>query len=220
MTYENLLQIVTLTYNQRKHAKLWGFCPIDVHFDSHVASIVAKRTLGKYKRNQTKMKNIFKLRPKYIFDINDLVLLKKKKHTFHRASAVFHPHFGDDVRKITGVDRTKLPYTYSVSGFPTERRFYFWELHRITSLYGSIKIADPSRQSKIYVKSHKLTNPPTLRSGKKLKNRETILYIVERDGQTDTVTAQDLLHFKKTLGNNILVYDKSFEQPVNKHLKL
>lgn len=220
LTYENLLHIVNLTYNQRVHTSLHGFSPIEAHFDSHVASIVAKRTLASFKRNQVKLKNIFKLNPKNVFHVNDLVLLKKKKHTFHRASAVFHPHFEDDIRKIKAVDKTMLPYTYSISGFPQERKFYFWELHRITPLYGKIKIADPSRKSKIYVQSCKIVNPPALRSGKQLKNRETILYTIQRDNQTDTATAQDLLHFKKTLGNNILVYDSFFDQPQNRHLKL
>ena len=73
LTYENLLHIVTLTYNSRFHSSL-GFSPIAAHFDSHTASVIVKNTLAHFKRDQHRLKNIFSLNPKNVFQINDLGL--------------------------------------------------------------------------------------------------------------------------------------------------
>ena len=218
-TFENLLHLASLAYNQREHSSLHGFSPIEAHWDSHISSIVVRKTLAKFKRKQKKLVNIFSQKPQNIFKVHDAVLLKKRKRQFHRTGAVFHPHFETELRHVTAVDKKCLPFTYSISGFPLKRKFYFWELHRVSNLYGKVKASAPSSESKIYVSGAVLDNNPILRSGNSLVNRGSYSYIIERRGRREKVTAQDLYYIKRTLGD-VLIYGSFFNKPQNHHLKV
>ena len=221
LSFQSAIQLAQYIYNnQRPHSSLFNHTPADVHHCSHTASKVVRQRLAQFKHRQKKLLNIFSTRPQHVFKINDNVLVKNKRHAFHRASSVFHPHFQDTVRTITNVDRQYLPFTYSLSGYPPEKKFYFWELKKVNPLYGSIKPTITEEKSKILVHKCVTENASFLRSGKKIPQRKTLLYVIEREGKQEKITPQGLAFFKKILGARNLIYSNYFDIPDNAHLKI
>ena len=228
LNYENAIKLAQYLYNcRRPHSSLFKNTPVDVHHCSHIASQVIRQRLAQFKHRQKKLRNIFSAKPQHVFKLNEHVLLRNKRHAFHRASSVFHPHFQDTVRTITDVDRRYLPFTYSLSGYPPEKKFYFWELKRVSPLYGNIQPAvippttgSTEPNSKILVKECVTENTSFLRSGKKIPQRKSLLYVIERDGKSEKITSQALAFFKKVLGAHNLIYSNYFDIPSNTHLKI
>lgn len=216
---KDILQLTALIYNNRKHTSLFQNTPFSVHFNSHISAKVAKLSLAQFNTRQAKIHHIFSLKPGSTFQIGEKVLLKKKRHTFHKSNPLFHPHFESEISTITNVDKKFLPWTYIISSHP-EKKFYFFELRRITPSYENLNKPQPSgdQKSKIFVKDFLIENPPTLRSGKSLPKRKTIFYIIERGGKTEKVDADSLHFFKKVLGKNVLYYGSIFDQSQNRHL--
>ena len=191
-----------------------------MHFNPHISAKVTKLSLKQFRNRQAKIKNIFSLKPNRTFRIGDKVLLKKKRHTFHKSNALIHPHFESDISTVTNIDKRFLPWTYVISSHP-ERKFYFFELRKVTPSFEDLNNPQPHSDkttSKILVKDFIIENPPTLRSGKSLPGKKTLFYIIERGGKIEKVTTESLHFFKKVLGKNVLQFAPTFYETQNQKL--
>lgn len=224
ITYESALKLTQLKYNSRKHSSLFGYSPNQTHFDSHISSIVIRRTLESFRVRRKKIRSFFSLHPDNIFHVGERVLLARSRHKFHRANILLHSDYETEVREITKIDKTFLPWTYHISGEKYNgRKFYFFELKRVSASYGHLtpKPSVISPDQKIRVLDFQYENPAFLRSGKSINAKKTLYYTIKRGEKIERVPMQSLEFFKKILGNNILEYDENvFNKRENQHLKV
>ena len=221
ITYDSALRLTASVYNSRVHASLHGNSPINAHFNSHASSEICRKNLEAFKVRQTKIKNFFSLHPEKVFKVGDQVLLAKVRHKFHRSNVLHHSDFGHNPEKVIDVDRSCLPWTYVISNHEN-RKYYFFELKRVSPLYGKLT-AKPSiltSTQKILVLDYEIINPPFLRSGKSVGSKATVFYTIQRSDKVEKVNGETLRSFKKILGPKILEYSPMFDTPENQHLKV
>ena len=156
--------------------------------------------------------------PNQTLKVGDKVLLKNKKKTFHRSNPLMHPHFSENTYTVVDIDKKYLPWTYTISHFP-HKKFYFFELRRVTNLFGSVQ-TENNQNNKIYVQNFVYQNSDFLRSKKSYPHKQNLFYIIQRNEKTEQVTKEALIFFKKILGRNILEYSSIFDEPKNRHLKV
>ena len=118
---------------------------------------------------------------------------------------------------IVKIDKRFLPWTYSLSSHPN-KKYYFFELRRVTTDYPGPAPLRSDSLSKIYVEDYAIENSSILRSGK--AHHKTIFYTIKRGTKFEKVTRESLEFFKKILGNNALEYSSKFFEPKNRHLRI
>ena len=69
----------------------------------------------------------------------------------------------------------------------------------------------------IVVKDVIFIENPRLRSGKIMKQKGFLMYVIERNGKIDRVSEATLRLLKTTLGSASLVYDSSFQSEDKQH---
>ena len=211
LSFEKVLELAQVVYNHRKHRSLYGKTPQEVHFDSHTSSEICKKLIARTQERQTRLTNIFSLKKKQVYHVGDRVLLKRKRATFYKQDLTKHNMFETEVRKITQVDKSCLPYLYSITG--SDKKYYFFELKKVGAEYGSLESSVQSTEtSKIFVEDFNFEQLPLLRSGRIIANRNPIVYTIRRGEKTETVSAQHLKFFKKFLGKQVLTYSEKFKQ--------
>ena len=191
----------------RPHSSLNNFSPFEVHHNPHISSKIARLTSGKIKERwrAASHPSIFQNK----LSIGDKVLLKNKRETFKKQSAIFYPNFKEKVYEIDGIDRKTIPFLYSLKDQP-RRKYYHFEVQKL----GHSWTSNPktfSNQAKVIVKNVEVIHPSTLRSGKALKNKGDIVYTIERNGESDRVPPRTLKIFKKMYGANSIIYDSLFD---------
>ena len=141
--------------------------------------------------------------------IGDLVLLRNKRRPFQKLSSVFYPRFASKIRRVTKIDKRYMPWCYNLSELPDSRKFYSFELLKLDK---SFQATRPTTQqnSQINVKDVILQDTSTLRSGRVVKGKGTIMYIIERNGSEDIVHEATLKILKHSLGSSALIYNLSF----------
>ena len=186
--------------------------------------------LQEQKEKQKKLRTIFSLRPSLQFKIGAKVLLRRRKHQFHKTDTVFHPYFDQKIRSVTGIDKNTLPWTYSVSTDENDnesmkhRKFYYFELKRVGPHYEALqkdKTSGRPTSERITVDNFSIENTSDgtfLRSGRAFKSKPTIFYTITRAGQVEKVTKPTLQLYQKIFGRDIFLYNDIFYKKENKHL--
>ena len=108
-----------------------------------------------------------------------------------------------------------MPWCYILSDLPDYRKFYSFELQKLDSSFETTRPIT-RQHSQINVKNVVLQNASTLRSGRIVKGKGTIMYIIERNGSEDIVPEATLKILKQSLGSSALVYDPSFDSKEKK----
>ena len=149
LRYNNILHLACTIYNNRKHSALktseGTHSPYTAHFSSHVNCLLVRHHLKEQRQKQEKLRTIFSLRPSLQFKIGAKVLLRRRKHQFHKTDTVFHPYFDQKIRTVTAIDKSTLPWTYSISTDENDseslknRKFYYFELKRIGPYYEALE---------------------------------------------------------------------------------
>lgn len=193
-----------------------GFSPIWAHHDSHTASHIARLVIKSHisHQKQAYIQSSTETNDKRL-KVGDLVLLKNKRRPFQKLSSVFYPRFGSKVRRIRKIDRKYMPWCYILSDLPDYRKFYSFELQKLDSSFETTRPIT-RQHSQINVKNVVLQNASTLRSGRIVKGKGTIMYIIERNGSEDIVPEATLKILKQSLGSSALVYDPSFDSKEKK----
>ena len=210
-------------HNCRPHSALMKFSPFEAHFNSHFASLVARNNAGKAIEREREARDLFSLKPENWLKIGEKVLLKTKRHNFHKTSPLFYPHFRDTIFTVSSIDKKNFPWLYGLSEISdAKRKFYAFELLRLdkdlhTGHDGHSSNSQPTEnnENKILVKKIFFRDQSTLRSGKKIPGKQNTFYLISKQGKDDQVPAGTLSLFKKALGNNVLVYDSWFHEPKN-----
>ena len=204
--------------------------PYEAHFSSHISCLLVRHHLNEQSQKQKKLRTVFSLRPSLQFKIGAKVLLRRKKHQFHKTDTIFHPHFHQNIRIVTAIDKSTLPWTYSLSADDNDkesmknRKFYYFELKRVGPYYEALEKDKRNKRSdleKITVDNFSIEDSSDgtfLRSGKAFKNKPTIFYTVTRGGQVEKVTKATLQLYQKIFGRDIFLYKDIFYKPENQHL--
>ena len=192
--------------------------PLEVQFDSHKACIVARLNADRLKVKQRRLRTIFSLHPSRVFDIGDIVLVRKRRSAFHKPSTVFSPDYKTAPTKIIAKNDKYLPFSYRIESDTNVKWYYGHELRRVGPHYGDLESAPENTTSKIEVLDFSYENSPVLRSGTALRNRNTLFYRIKRAENIEKVQADSLRFFKKVLGPNSLQYNALFYQPENRHM--
>ena len=234
LRYNNILHLACTIYNNRKHSALktseGTHSPYTAHFSSHVNCLLVRHHLKEQRQKQEKLRTIFSLRPSLQFKIGAKVLLRRRKHQFHKTDTVFHPYFDQKIRTVTAIDKSTLPWTYSISTDENDseslknRKFYYFELKRIGPYYEALekdKRNGRTNSEKITVDNFSVENTSEgtfLRSGKAFRSKPTVFYTITRAGQVEKVSKATLQLYQKIFGRDIFLYNDIFYKKENQHL--
>ena len=218
ISYTNAIKLTQSVYNSRRHSGIFNYRPTDVHFDSHLSSLVARLNIRKLNLKQRRLKrSIFSLHPSRKFQIGERVLVKKKRTAFYKPSSVFEPQFQTEPTVITDTNTKYLPHSYRVASAP-DRWLYAFELKKVGRHYGSLETSTSQEGEKIQVLDYTIESAPVTRSGLRLKNRDGVFYSIMRGNAVEKVNAETLRFFKKVLGPHSLKYHEIFFRPENRYL--
>ena len=193
-----------------------NYSPIWVHFNSHTSSHIARLVIKKHISHQKQAYIEASSKTKATrLQVGDLVLLKNKRKPFQKLSSVFHPRYANKVRRVRKIDKRYLPWCYILSELPDSRKFYSFELQKLDESFGT---SEPSVQqaSQIRIKDVILQDASRLRSGRVVRGKGTLMYIIERNGSDDIVPEATLRILKHSLGSSALTYDPSFNSEEKK----
>ena len=215
VVYTALFFISLHTY--RPHSSLGFYTPYQAHFDSHVASHLARAQSTNQRARQARIAEFEGQRPaKDRIQIGDKVLLRAKTKTFQKLSSVFNPYFTDRIYTVESIDKRYLPWLYRLKETADgKRKFYAFELQKLDKDYQSVQ-SDNVNASMIKVKDVILEGDTRLRSGRTVRGRGTPIYFIERDGQMDRVPESTLRILRSSLGADSLIYDDSFKEESKK----
>ena len=219
ISYPNAIKLTQQIYNSREHAGIYHHRPIDVHFNSHISSLVARKNVQKLNLKQRRLKSIFSLHPSRQFKIGEQVLVKKKRTAFYKPNSVFDPQFQTTPTVITATNEKYLPFTFQVASMPG-RWLYSFELKKVGRYYGNLENQASFQGEKIQVLDFTFESSAVTRSGLKFGNRNTVYYRVKRGNNVEKIDADTLRFFKRVLGAQALEYSEVFLKPENKHLVL
>ena len=191
-----------------------GVSPYEAHFNSLESCRLARRNLRLHSDRQTKLKSLYSTKPNNIFRKGDRVLIRTKKHSFHKYSPIAYPTFSDTAYTIDKVHKEVYPFVYSLAESSNKkRRYYGFELLRLDPTYDEIKERNNALgKDKIFVEDVRLEEPSKLRSGRAIAGKEKAIYQVWQNGNKDTVGAKSLELWKTVLGEDILVYGPAFSK--------
>ena len=84
MDYKNLLKLAELVYNGKKHSSLanYSFSPMEVHFNSHASSEVAKYNTKLLQDHQIQSKKYFLTRLSINLKLENMFLFKPRNRLF------------------------------------------------------------------------------------------------------------------------------------------
>lgn len=202
-----------LSFPCRPHSSLAKLTPFRAHFDSHASAYLARLFVKQHAIHEKKAyRQYLSQKDTSHLRLGDKVLLRKKRLAFQKLSSVYYPQFQSEAHVVTLIDKRTAPFLYGLSGIAdTNRRFYRFELLKLDEQYGSLP-DKVNNISKVHVKDVIFLQSPRLRSGKVMKQKGSLMYVIERNGRTDQVSEATLKLLKSTLGADSLVYDSSFHQ--------
>ena len=209
VTYIGLIPLIP-SLKIRPHSSLDNYSPIWVHWDSHTSSHIARLVIRSHISHQKQAYIEASSKTKVTrLQVGDLVLLKNKRKPFQKLSSVFYPRYASKVHRIRKIDKRYLPWCYILSELPDSRKFYSFELQKLDKSFGTSR---PTVQqvSQIRIKDVILQDASKLRSGRVVKGKGTLMYIIERNGSEDIVPEATLKILKHSLGSSALKYDPSF----------
>ena len=95
-----------------------------------------------------------------------------------------------------------------------KKKFYAFQLLKVSEYYPLER--KNSLETRILVQKCVVPSRFTLRSGRKtVLNDENVIYTILKDNVVSTVDKEELIRFKRSLGNDVLVYSPFFSEPAN-----
>ena len=212
------LFLTALAHCRRPHSSLDGFTPIRVHFDSHISSHISRLFVKQHALHEKRAyQRHLSQKVSSHLKVGDKVLLRTKRLAFQKLSSVYYPQFQNKVHVVTLIDKKTAPFLYGLDGIADgKRRFYRFELLKLDQTFGSLP-DQVNNVSKVFVKDVIFVENPRLRSGKIMKQKGFLMYVIERNGKIDRVPEATLRLLKSTLGSDSLVYDSSFQREDKKN---
>ena len=199
----------------RVHSSL-RVSPYEAHFNPLHSCQLARENVAAHSRRQTQLRSLYSKKPENIFKEGDRVLLRTKKHNFHKYSPISYPTFTQTAYTIKTVDDSVYPPVYTLLEYSGDRkrRFYGFELFKLDPAYDYLKKrVDKTNQNKIFVEDVWFEKPSKLRSGKVVPGKEKAVYLVRQNNKTDTVGENSLSLWKSVLGDDVLFYSSNFADP-------
>ena len=214
--YTNLIHLTEIAFNNRPNSGIFNYTPHRVqHFD-HTASIVLQKSLLKYKKHQVASLSVFQnLKESQKLKIQDLVRIRLPKQLIRKESAVFTPQVSEEIFTITKVDRSRLPYIYTLN-HNESKKHYAWSLMKIDpSILNkgeSLKHEMATQKPNIVVQNITPKQQNTLRNGKIIYHPSDVTYEVEKNGVKEFVDKATLLLYKKLFGVHTLQYSPHLKE--------
>ena len=202
----------SIIYCCRPHSSLNGFTPLRAHFDSHISAYLSRLFVRQHALHEKRAyRRYLSQKDSSHLKIGDKVLLRTKRLAFQKLSSVYYPQFQSKAHVVTSIDRKTAPFLYQLDGIAdSKRRFYRFELLKLDQAFDSLP-DQVNNVSKVFVKDVVFLDNPRLRSGKVMKQKGFLMYVIERNGKIDRVPEATLRLLKTTLGSASLVYDSSFQ---------
>ena len=201
------------------HSGLNGATPFSTHFNSHTSSEVARYQAGMFGEQQRQAFRLFRNNPENRFDVGSDVLVRSRRHAFHKNSAVFYPSFEEETYKVESICKKYLPWKYYVRGSQSGKmkQLYCFEMRRIiTNSNLNIEPVAEVAPHRIYIKDVILQEHTKLRSGKIMPNKSMPYYRILVDEKQDIVSEKALRLLKRALGRDAIIYGSFFDLPANK----
>ena len=233
MDYKNLLKLAELVYNGKKHSSLanYSFSPMEVHFNSHASSEVAKYNTKLLQDHQIQSKKIFSNTSQYQFKVKEHVFIQTKKSPFHKQSSIFSPEYEADIYTVMYIDKRMLPYVYHLAKSDSQnvtKKLYAFQMLKIEYPNSSVSShhrlplnneETVSLSRNINVVDVVQRQPTKLRSGRTIQGKSLLFYRVEIDGKKETLSQKALLLLKRSIGPSI-TYSPFFDLPENAQYKV
>ena len=138
--------------------------------------------------------------------VGQKVKIMMQRSIFKKHQPLQKSLWSHDLFRITGIDDSKFPPVYSLDKH--HKKFYGFELQGLSEMY---PIDEATRgKSAILVDSFHFPERPYLRSGRTRAESNDPIYSILKNGKISSATRQDLLDYKKLLGNNSLKYSSFF----------
>lgn len=219
--YSNLIHLTQIAYNSKPHSGIFHETPHRAqHFD-YTASKILRKILEEYKEHQEEAQSLFRnLKEFQKIKLGDSVRIRHPKQLIRKESSVFTPQVTSEIYTITRVDRTKLPYVYSLNN-NENKRYYAWSLLKVSpDIVSKVETYQKEQAEKNPIIILKSIMPQTtsLRSGKTLIHPQDLTFEIEKNGQQEFVDKNTLVLYKKLFGSNVLQYDQSvLDNPLFHH---
>ena len=207
----------------RPHSSLNFNTPMNTHWNSDVASEVARFQMGQYTERQKKTQIYFSNSPEKTFRIDDHVNILAQKSIFQKSNPFWYPTFQPGTFIVRQINKRVFPWTYSVSrenSVDIVKKLYAFQMHKVhvkQSLKNQSKPILGNTEDKHIVNVIDIIkqNATKLRSGKMVAGKELIFYRIEVDGRKDIITQSGLRLLKKTFGSKALNYSDFFGKVEN-----
>ena len=143
------------------------------------------------------------------------MLVRTRRHAFHKHSPIFFPMFEADFYEIVSIDTQFLPYKYHLKrqgATSISKQLYGFEMKKIER--SGDAFPDTSRvtvdfPSRVRVLDVIHRDRSSLRSGKQL-DKSNVYYRILLDNKEDIVPLQTLRVLKNSLGSNAVSFGSFF----------
>jgi hypothetical protein len=194
-----------------------GYSPYEAHFNSHSASEIARYNDGMLIQQQRQALRVFSTAPDRQFNVGDMVMVKNRRHAFHKNDPINYPTYETDLYKVISICKKLLPWKFLVerqTDSKKTKQLYAFEIRKANQTDSSSEpiILNPT-QIKVNDVIHR--NNSTLRSGKIIPKKDIIYYRIEIDGKEDIIPQESLRLMKRTFTNASFTYSPFFVQGNN-----
>ena len=143
--------------------------------------------------------------------------IRTEKSIIRKESSVFSPQLTEELHVVTKIDRSKLPYVFTLDS-KDSMRYYAWSLVKVDRTVHSL-LQEKSKYSPVI--ANKVENNSmirvlniipqktiALRSGRSLISPTNVMYHINRNGSEEYVDKPTMLLYKKLFSSNIkFLYD-------------
>ena len=217
LNVDDAIQLAVHHYNHTPHSGIYNITPILAHFSTHQAGVISKLNDITQRHHQlTSMRIHTKKPPHELFKIGDTVKTLVKRSIFRKHQPLKNSIWSESIHKITNIDKTTFPYTYSIS--EANKKFYSFQLLKITQYYPLEENISHTRPS-VLVDDYHIPVNQYLRSGKATSRIEEPVYRVLYQGKVQNMQKTGLLKLKQSLGTHALAYSSKFShEPHTKYV--
>ena len=168
---------------------------------------------NEYRQHQLMSMELFShVKPRDVITVNSRVKVQKLRSVFRKFQPLHSPLWSEEIYTVTKIDKQKFPFVYEVTGL--KKKFYAFQLLKVSEYYPLER--KNSLETRILVQKCVVPSRFTLRSGRKtVLNDENVIYTILKDNVVSTVDKEELIRFKRSLGNDVLVYSPFFSKPAN-----
>ena len=122
--YSNLIHLTQICYNSTRHSALFNQTPHRVQVDAHMACLVMQKQLRQYSAHQLQTcKMLQNLKSSARLSLGDTVRIRTEKSIIRKESSVFSPQLTEELHVVTKIDRSKLPYVFTLDSKDSMRYY-------------------------------------------------------------------------------------------------